>query len=607
MLLQSLVNYYEILAEDEDCDIPKRGYSKAKVSYALTISRNGELIGILPLKQTDASGKRQVALEMEVPEQVKRSVGIAPNFLCDNSSYVLGFDNKGKEKRSKDCFQAFKKLHQLILKEVDSAEANALVLFLEKWDMDKAPGHPVYSEFLEDIYKGANFVFKLDGQMKFLHQVNSIRKAWEQYRSTSEDLEIRRCLVTGEMSKIARLHPTIRGIKGGQSMGNTLISFNDPAYESFGNIKAQGLNAPVSEYAAFAYGTVLNYMLADTSHRMTLGDSTIIFWAESVNSKYYQDVFSLMGNPDELAAIESGEQNYIRDESAVKDVKSIFQKISSGNKVNNSYSVNTETKFYVLALSPNAARISIRFMLYNTFGNYLGMLKKHYEDMAIEKQYERDPESISVWRLLNETVAPTSTDKSASPLLAGSVLRAILTGSSYPVGLYNAIIIRIRAEKEINYSKASIIKAYLLRCKHAIEYSKEGVLAMYLNTKSENKSYVLGRLFAALEKAQRDADSNIKATIKDRYFTSACANPAQIFPVLLKLSNHHISKAEYGYKNDNNINDIMQLLDVENKPYPKSLSLEEQGIFILGYYHQRNKYFSDIKKASELKKEKADK
>lgn len=605
MLLQSLVNYYEILAEDEDCDIPKRGYSKAKVSYALTISHNGELIGILPLKQTDANGKRQVALEMEVPEQVKRSVGIAPNFLCDNSSYVLGFDNKGKEKRSKDCFQAFKKLHQLILKEVDSAEANALVLFLEKWDMDKASGHPVYSEFLEDIYKGANFVFKLDGQMKFLHQVNSIRKAWEQYRSTSEDLEIRRCLVTGEMSKIARLHPTIRGIKGGQSMGNTLISFNDPAYESFGNIKAQGLNAPVSEYAAFAYGTVLNYMLADMSHRMTLGDSTIIFWAESVNSKYYQDVFSLMGNPDELTAIESGEQNYMRDESAVKDVKSIFTKISSGNKVNNSYSINTETKFYVLALSPNAARISIRFMLYNTFGNYLDMLKKHYEDMAIEKQYEKDPESISIWRLLNETVAPTSTDKSASPLLAGSVLRAILTGSSYPVGLYNAIIIRIRAEKEINYSKVSIIKAYLLRCKHAIEYSKEGVLVMSLNTKSDNKSYVLGRLFAALEKAQRDANPDIKATIKDRYFTSACANPAQIFPILLKLSNYHISKAEYGYKNDNNIDDIMQLLDVENKPYPKSLSLEEQGIFILGYYHQRNKYFSDIKKASELKKEKS--
>lgn len=605
MLLQSLINYYEILAEDEDFDIPKRGYSKAKVSYALTISRYGKLIGILPLKQMDVKGKKQVALQMEVPEQVKRSVDIVPNFLCDNSSYVLGFDNKGNEKRSKECFQAFRKLHQLILKEVDSEEVKALNLFLEQWNVDKALGYPIYSEFLDDIYKGANFVFKLDGQKIFLHQVKSIQKAWEQYRSSCGDLVIRRCLVTGEVSKIARLHPIIRGIKGGQSMGNTLISFNDPAYESYGNVKAQGLNAPVSEYAAFAYGTVLNYMLADTSHRMTLGDSTIIFWAESANSKYYQDIFSLLGNPDEFIGIENGEQNYIRDENAIRDVKSIFMKISNGSKVNKSYSINAETKFYVLALSPNAARISIRFMLYNTFGNYLDMLKKHYEDMAIDKQYDKDPDSISVWRLLNETVVPSSTNKSASPLLAGSVLRAILTGSSYPVGLYNAIIIRVRAEKEINYIKAAIIKAYLLRCSHAMECKKEGVLEMSLNTQSENKPYVLGRLFAALEKAQREGNPNIKATIKDRYFTSACANPAQIFPVLLKLSNYHISKAEYGYKNENNIDDIMQLLNVENNPYPKSLSLEEQGIFILGYYHQRNKYFSDIKNASELKKEKA--
>jgi CRISPR-associated protein Csd1 len=607
VLLQSLVNYYEILTENENCDIPKRGYSKAKVSYALTITKNGDLIGILPLKQMDAKGKKQIAIEMDVPEQVKRAVNISPNFLCDNSSYVLGFDNKGKPKRSKDCFQAFRQLHTLILKEAACEEANALILFLERWDTEKASEHPVYLEFLEDIYKGANFVFRLDGQMKFLHQVNGIRNAWEQYKSSAEDLEIRRCLVTGEQSKIARLHPSIRGIKGGQSMGNTLISFNDMAYESYGNVKAQGLNSPVSEYAAFAYGTVLNYMLSDINHRMTLGDSTIIFWAESVNSKYYQDVFSLTSNPDELTSIETGEQNYIRDESAVKEVKSIFSKISNGSKVNQDFSVSDETKFFVLALSPNAARISIRFMLYNNFGSYMNMLSKHYEDMAIEKQYDKDPNSISIWRLLNETVAPSSTDKAASPLLAGSVLRAILTGSSYPVALYNAIMIRIRAEKEINYCKAALIKAYLLRCRHAVDYNKEGVLNMSLNTQSENKAYVLGRLFAALEKAQRDANPNINATIKDRYFTSACANPAQTFPVLLRLSNHHISKAEYGFKNENNINDIMQLLKVENNPYPKSLSLEEQGIFILGYYHQRNKYYADMKEASELKKVKADK
>ncbi len=607
MLLQSLVHYYEILAEDENCDIPKRGYSRAKVSYALTISHEGELTGILPLKQPDAKGNKLIALEMEVPEQVKRAVGIMPNFLCDNSSYVFGFDNKGKDKRSRECFLAFKQLHQSVLKEADCEEASAFLAFLDQWNLDKAPVYPIILEYLEDIYKGANFVFRLEGQAKYLHQVQKIRQAWEQFKNSSEDLEVRRCLVTGEEAKIARLHPSIRGIKGGQSMGNTLISFNDSAYESYGNVKMQGLNSPVSEYAAFAYGTVLNYMLTDSSHRITLGDSTIIFWAETENGKCYQDIFALITNPDELKDIENEENRFIRDESAVRDVKSVLMKIATGSKVNLDFSIDKETKFYVLALSPNAARISIRFMLYNSFGSYLEMLLRHYEDMAIEKQFDKEPDSISIWRILNETVAPSSTDKSASPLLSGAVFRAILTGSPYPTALYYAIIIRIRAEKEINYNKAALIKAYLLRCSHAEKYKEEGVLKMSLNIQSENKAYVLGRLFAALEKAQKDANPNINATIKDRYFTSACANPALTFPVLLKLSSYHISKAEYGYKNENNINEIMQLLNVERNPFPKNLSLEEQGIFVLGYYHQKNKYFFDIKEASELKKGKTGK
>ena len=606
MLLQSLVNYYEILVDDEDCDIPKQGYSKAKISYFLTISRDGELVGILPLKRPDASGKKMIALEMDVPEQVKRSVGIIPNFLCDNSSYVLGFDNKGNEKRSKECFEAFKSLNQLILNNADCKEAKAVICFLEHWDVNKAASNSIFSEYLDDIYKGANFVFKLDGQVKFIHQEISIRQAWEIYKNSSGDSEIRRCLVTGAYTKIARLHPSIRGIRGGQSMGNTLISFNDPAYESYGNHKSQGLNAPISEYAAFAYGTVLNYMLADLGHRLTLGDSTIIFWAECANGKGYQDVFSLMNNPDELVQIEKGDQSFIRDQAAVENVKSIFMKIANGSNVKRNFSMDDDIRFYVVALSPNAARISIRFILNNHFGNFLDMLIKHYKDIAIEKQFDREPDAISIWRMLNETVAPSSTDKSASPLVTGSVLRAILTGSPYPAALYHEVMIRIRAEKEINYVKASIIKAYLIRCHHA-EYKEEGVLNMSLDTQSNNKEYLLGRLFAALEKTQKDANPGLNTTIKDRYFTSACANPAQAFPVLLKLSNHHISKAEYGFLNENNIGDIMQLLQISDDPFPKRLSLEEQGIFILGYYHQRNRYFSDMKEASEQKKEKANK
>jgi len=602
MLLQSLVRYYEILTKDESCDIPAKGYSKAKVSYVLVISMEGNLVGMLPLKRTDAKGKKMVAVEMEVPEQLKRAVGIAPNFLCDNSSYVLGFDNKGNGKRTRECFEAFKQLHQTVLAGIQCAEAIAVIKFLDKWLIEEASSHPVLQEYLEDIYAGANFVFKLEGEVEYLHQVPVIKRVWEQYKNFSDSGEFGRCLVTGEYTKIARLHPSIRGIRGGQPMGNTLVSFNDSAYESYGNVKAQGLNAPVSEYAAFAYATVLNHMLADAGHRLAFGDSTIVFWAESLRSKDYQDVFALMNNPEEMLQVEDGEQIKLRNSEAVEYVKSVFMKIKNGKKVNHQFSLDENTKFYILALSPNAARISIRFFLFNNFGIYVEMLEKHYEDLAIEKQFGWEPDAISIWRLLNETVAPSSTDKLASPLLTGSVMRSILTGSPYPVALFNATMIRIRAEKEINYMKAAIIKAYLSRYKQCKKLKEEGVLEMSLNDKAENKAYVLGRLFAALEKAQKDANQGIKTTIKDRYFTSACANPALTFPVLLKLSNHHISKAEYGFKNENKIEEIMQLFNVEENPFPKNLTLEEQGIFILGYYHQRNKFFSDIKEASELKK-----
>ncbi|NLP25890.1 MAG: type I-C CRISPR-associated protein Cas8c/Csd1, partial [Clostridiales bacterium] len=226
---------------------------------------------------------------------------------------------------------------------------------------------------------------------------------------------------------------------------------------------------------------------------------------------------------------------------------------------------------------------------------------KHYQDMSIQKQFDNESSSISLWRILSETVSPSSTNKSASPLLAGSVLRSILTGSPYPTALFNSIMIRIRAERDINYYKASIIKAYLTRCANSRKY--EEVLTVALNEKSDNKAYVLGRLFASLERAQQDASSSkLNTTIKDRYFTSACANPASVFPVLLKLSNHHISKSDYGYSSEQRISEIMDILSVDDSPFPKNLSLEEQGVFILGYYHQKNKIISDIKTLSENKK-----
>ncbi|TWH56936.1 CRISPR-associated Csd1 family protein [Desulfitobacterium sp. LBE] len=595
MILQSLVKYYEILANDEDSNIPKLGYGKVNVSYAVNLSLEGELLNIIPLKIGAQRGKKMVEIpqSMEVPEQEKKAgTGAKSNFLCENASYVFGVDNKGKPERAKACFEAFKQLHMQILKDVDNATAQAVVNYVSRWDINQALEHPALAEYLDDILSGANFIFKINGG-EFAHQNSEIREAWEIYKSNSDNTNTMQCLVTGQESPIARLHPSIKGVRGAQSVGGSLVSFNDRAYESYGREKEQGLNAPVSEYATFAYTTVLNFLLADSAHKLNLGDATIIFWAESPKG-IYQDFMSLYLNG---GAVSNGD-SFAQDEDAAREIKSVFEKIAQGKPIDDLSEVfDQETNFYIMAISPNAARLAVRFFFVNSFGEFVKKIGKHYKDLRIEKQYPTDPDVFSLWRLLNETVSPMSKDKAASPLLAGALLKAIITGTQYPAGLYNSILLRVKAEKEISYYKASIIKAYLSR---NTEEFKE-VLTMALNEQSENSAYILGRLFAVLEKAQEDANPGINTTIKDRYFTSACATPATVFPVLLRLAQHHISKAEYGKTSNKRIADLLDKIDIDNNPFPANLSLEQQGVFILGYYHQRNAFYQKNNKKSEEK------
>ncbi len=597
MLLQSLADYYEILAQDENSGIPLAGYSMAPVSYALVLSCEGSLVGIFPLKQANAKGK-ELAKSMLVPEQVKKTSGVSANFMCENAAYVLGIaktekTGTAKADRAKECSEAFRLLHHKILDGVDCDEARAVLAFLDSWEPEQGAEHPVLKDCLEALAGGGNIVFMLDGSLRPMHEHILIKRAWEAYKQEPDGAPIMCCLVRGEQAEVARLHPSLKGVKGAQSVGASIVSFNARAYESYGRQEEQGANAPVSKQAAFAYTTMLNRMLSDGAHRMFLGDTTMIFWALSPE-KQYQDFASLFLDPSELEESAKNKvtpERFARDEHAVREVRQVLKKIGQGapiGELSNAFDPNVS--FYILGLAPNAARLSVRLFVRDSFGDFAAKVARHYEDMRIAKQYAADAEILSVWRLLNETVSPKSSDKSASPLLSGAVLRAILTGERYPEQLYSAVLIRIRAGDAINYCKAAIIKAVLIRKdKEAGKHKEELTLA--LNENSTSIAYLLGRLFAVLEKAQLDATPNINTTIKDRYFSSACATPASVFPVLLKLSQAHISKAEYGYTIDNRIAAIMDCINMEGKPYPAHLTLEEQGIFILGYYHQRNAFF----------------
>jgi CRISPR-associated protein Csd1 len=368
------------------------------------------------------------------------------------------------------------------------------------------------------------------------------------------------------------------------------------------------LNSPTSEKAAFAYTTVLNFLLSRENDyaNLRIGDTTIVYWAESPDPAY-QATVSILLNP---ALQEQGEEEDAaapRDKRGELRLHEIAQKLRTAAYLDADLlleEMDETTRFYVLGLAPNAARVSVRFFHTDPFHKVVEKILTHYQDLQIEKEFENQPTYIPLWQLLRETVSPKASSPQVSPLLGGAVMRAIFSGGPYPAALYTAIITRIRADmddkekriEKINYVRAAIIKACLTRkYRHQPEHPIQEVITMGLNEQSTNQAYLLGRLFAVLEKAQVDAIGKANASIKDRYFTSACATPASVFPVLLRLSQHHISKARYGYVNDNRIAEIMNRLDVENDPIPARLSLDEQGIFVLGYYQQRVALYTKTK------------
>jgi CRISPR-associated protein Csd1 len=594
-MLQDLVRYYEILATEEDSTIPKIGYGTASISFSLNVDDNGNLINLTSCKI--AAGKKLIAKPMTVPEPVKGRTGtkVLPDFLFGNSSYVLGFDDKGKPDRARACFESFKEYNISILQNAQCREANAVIKFLEKWNPDKALDNPAIRDNLEEIYKGAVFIFRYNGKDD-VHNVPFVQKAWMEYKNRASDSTIQQCLATGKLAPIAILHPTIKGLYKGQSMGNSLVSYNESAYESYNTSKKkrQGLNGPVSEYAAFAYGTALNALLADMGHKLILGDTTVVFWAETT-APIYQDMFSLFMDCSQLYA-KDDEKKTVRSPAAEKTVRTILEKIAQGKiaDVDEVYkeAVDKNIRFYVLGMSPNAARISVRFFLKGSFSSFMEKIEQHYEDMSIQKQFDTDMTSVPVWKILGETLSKVSDDRAVSTYLSTSLMRAVLLGDDYPNSLYQMILLRIHAEKDINYYKASVIKACLLRKarKSGNDMYKE-VLTLSLNENTTNKVYHLGRLFAVLEKVQKAANPEIKSTIRDKYFSSASTTPASTFPTLLALAQHHISKSDYGAYYDKMIGEIMDKLEVDDNPFAKNLSLDEQGIFYLGFYHQRNRLY----------------
>lgn len=587
MILQALTAYYEQLVRLGKLSAP--GWDDSfKVSYELRLNDAGQLLRVVSLLTEKTVGKKTVLAPraMRVPAHEKRSSGIAANFLCDNSSYLLGADEKGKPERSADCFKACAKLHHVILDGVDSPAARALLAYFDSWDSAQAAAHPLLAEQWKEITGNANLIFgyeAADHSHSFVNDDPAIQNAWQaHYNDRSADSDMGQCLITGKYAPIERTHPNISGVPGAQSSGAALVSFNAPAFCSYGH--EQGDNAPVSKYAAFAYTTALNRLLADRSHCKHVGDTTILCWAENAEPVYQDAMSMFLFGADEAAGIQES------------DVQAALKRLSAGQTVPFlEKELSPDQHFYLLGLAPNAARLSVRFFLRDTFGSFAQNLQKHAEEMEIDCSEKEKFRTLPIWAVVNETTRTVPGQPAKpSPQLAGDLLRAVLTGGRYPATLLNGVTLRIRAEQAVTRGRAAVIKAYYLR-NYPTELNKE-VYTVSLN-ETTNVPYLLGRLFSVLEAVQKAANPGINTTIKDRYFNAACATPGMSFPTLLRLSQKHLRKLNDGLAThyDKQITELMAQLPESG--FPARLSLPDQGKFTIGYYHQTQKRY--VKKNEE--------
>lgn len=572
MILQAMTEYYRVLAERGEISPP--GWGQVKVSYALCIGADGGLERVVSVQTEQTKGNKTVLAPqlMRLPAPVKRSSGVAANFLCDNASYFLGVDNKGKPQRALACFQACRERHQNLLEQVDSPAARAVLAFFRTWQPEQAASHPVLAACWEAVTGGGNLVFRYDGA--FVQDDPLIQRAWDKQYQTAGDGPQMVCLVTGERGPVESIHPSIKNVQGAQSSGAALVSFNAPAFCSYG--KEQNYNAPTGKYATFAYTTALNHLLADREHVYRMGDTTVVCWAKCGGDVYQ----NLMG-----WAFFGQKPSY-----TLTDLQGAWKNLCSGNTVElDQERLDPNMEFYVLGLAPNAARLSVRFFLRNSFGAFLRNAQAHQQRLEIIKSADDRFDTIPLWKLLDETVNQNSRDKTPLPNMSGAVLQAILTDTRYPATLRNGVVLRIRAEHKVTRGRAAILKAYYLKNIHP-DVPKE-VLTVSLNPDSSNIPYNLGRLFSLLEAVQSSANPGINTTIKDKYFNSASATPAIVFPVLLNLAQKHMKKLDGGLRAYYD-KQIAELLSNLGEGYPARLNLPQQGSFQLGYYHQTQSRFA---------------
>jgi CRISPR-associated protein Csd1 len=562
--LASLVRAYDRMAAHGK--VPAYGYSKEKIGFLISLNVDGT-VAHEPIDLRQGEGKRKTSILMPVPASFKRP-GVTPKpfFLWDNTAFALGVTaTEGKNAESR--LKTFRDRHLRELAETEDEGLTAFLKFIDRWTPE---------QFAErawpDEMKDQNVVFALESDRLakiMIHDRPAARERWAHLFAAGNRKQAI-CLITGERSSLARIHPAIKGVN---KDADSIVSFNKPSFESYG--QSQGENAPISDYAAFRYVAALNRFLERNSgHRIQIGDSSTVFWADSSDARAASEAESLF-----LGFIDEKEANAVE----AKKIENILAKLRAGRQIEEfKPDIPQGVRFFVLALAPNAARLSVRFYIEDDFGVIADRYLLHLKRLRIDPPPKY--ETPSMRQMLIETAVLRKPDN-IQPNLAGEWIRSILTDTPYPLTLLSALITRLRADHDVNAVRVAILKSVLIK-----NFKME--VPVSLDRANMNPAYLLGRLFATLEQIQDVALGKVNAGVRERFYGAASANPRNIFPLLLRMNTHHLSKAERGEKKRlagflaNQMSEIISGLPCE---FPATLPLAEQGKFAIGYFHQNHR------------------
>ncbi|MDY4284955.1 type I-C CRISPR-associated protein Cas8c/Csd1 [Xanthomonas sp. LF06-19] len=598
MILSALADYYQRLLDDPDSGIAAPGYSQQNIGYTVVLAADGSVVSVQDEHRNE--GKKRLAKAMRVPQPEKRTAGIKSNFLWDKTSYVLGVS--ASSKRSAQEHAAFKALHQPALADSDDAGLQALLAFLATWSPEQYADHPAFAPHGEALLD-TNLAFRLEGDPGYLHERAAARTAWDRQQGQVGDGIRGLCLVSGTLAPLARLHPAIKGVNGAQSSGASIVSFNLDAFTSYG--KQQGENAPISEQAAFAYTTALNHLLRRDPHnrqRVQIGDTTVVFWAQARTTTQAQNA------EDVVAALMRGEDTEdpsIADGRATRRLELVMKQVRQARPLRDlEDGLDDDARIFVLGLAPNASRLSIRFWETQTLAGFAKRLADHYDDLSLlPPAWKRAPTpaylALQTAPIYGEHGKPKAED--VSPLLAGELTRAILAGTRYPHSLLGSIVMRFRADGQLSPLRIALCRAVLAR--EARLSRQQGLSTdqreppMSLDTGNTDPGYLLGRLFFLLYNAQENALGGVGSSIKDKYYGSASSTPQVVFPSLMRNFQNHLSKLRKMGESKSRIagaieRDTAQIINQLKGPYPRSLDIESQGMFSIGYYHQSQARFA---------------